>query len=118
MTQHIIFENEIRSCQVAAGALLSNEGDPRTNFQTIFHILEGCKDRFLPRDLDSRVINEPSDTDFLREQPLVLIENSAVVSYDFNRDKKPEITQIVLRYRGIDYCFKISEITTSPSRRN
>ena len=47
MTAHIIFENEIESCQEAAGNLLSNEGDPRTNYQMIFHILEGCKDRFV-----------------------------------------------------------------------
>jgi len=46
MSAHIIFENEITSCQEAAGLLLSNEGDPRTNYQKIFHILEGCKDRF------------------------------------------------------------------------
>lgn len=52
MTGRIIYENEIKSCQDAAGNLLSDEGDPRTNYQKIFHILEGCKDRFveLPND--------------------------------------------------------------------
>jgi hypothetical protein len=47
MAAHIIFDNEIKSCQESAGNLLSNEGDPRTNYQMIFHILEGCKDRFV-----------------------------------------------------------------------
>ncbi|MFA5715907.1 MAG: hypothetical protein WC998_09210 [Candidatus Paceibacterota bacterium] len=51
MTRHIIYDHEIKSCQDAAGKLLSNEGEPRQLYQTIFHILEGCKDRFLKEDI-------------------------------------------------------------------
>jgi hypothetical protein len=53
MTGRVIYEHEIKSCQDAADHLLSNEGDPRTNYQKIFHTLEGCKDRFVdvpPKD--------------------------------------------------------------------
>jgi len=113
MTQHIIFKNEITSCQVAAGALLSDEGDPRSNFQMIFHILEGCKDRFLPRD-DPNEISEKNDIDYLRDQPLDLLKNAPVISYNHDPDRKPEIADITIRYHGIDYCFKISEITKTP----
>jgi hypothetical protein len=57
MTAHIIYDNEIKSCQEAAGNLFSQEGkvqDPRSLYQQIFHILEGCKDRFTSAPNDEK----------------------------------------------------------------
>jgi hypothetical protein len=57
MTAHIIYDNEIKACQEAAGNLLSQEGkvqDPRSLYQRIFHILEGCKDRFASVPSDAK----------------------------------------------------------------
>jgi hypothetical protein len=54
MTAHIIYDNEIKIILKCAENMytppLGREGEPRMNYQTIFHTLGDCKNRFLKED--------------------------------------------------------------------
>ena len=54
MSAHIIYDHEIATILKCAENMyippLGKDGEPRMNYQTIFHILDGCKDRFLKED--------------------------------------------------------------------